>query len=445
MKAKIFRKPLFFSALLFLVVLVLTVVGLQVWAGPTAQDERVNVESADPNAPPSPELAAITVDARVVPVRQATLSFQAAGTVAQVLVTEGQAVTAGQRLLALDAARERTAVSQAEATLRQAQARYDQLRAGPQPQQVEQMRAQLAAAQARLDRLRMASAPGQLAAAEAALDAAQANLQQVLDGPSQQTLIAAQAELANAEAALRQAQAAYDRVKWRNDVGALPESAALQQATNNYEAARARWLDLQQGPTQAEVDAAVAQVQQAQARVDELKAALSPDLAAAEAEVRQFQASLELLEAGPTPEELAVAQAEVAAATAALQQALVALGRTELRAPFDGTVARLDINPGEQVNGGEPVLQLADLSRWEVRTEDLTEFEVVGIRVGAPVQITFDALPGLRLPGQVVRIRPIGADQRGDIVYTAVIALLESDDRLLWNMTAVVNLAPGQE
>ena len=42
------------------------------------------------------------------------------------------------------------------------------------------------------------------------------------------------------KAALRQAQSAYDNLSWRNDIGVLPESRQLQEATNNYEAAQAR-------------------------------------------------------------------------------------------------------------------------------------------------------------------------------------------------------------
>jgi HlyD family secretion protein len=56
------------------------------------------------------------------------------------------------------------------------------------------------------------------------------------------------------------------------------------------------------------------------------------------------------------------------------------------------------------------------------------------------VTLTFDALPGLAKDGVVSRIRPIGQDNRGDIVYTLVIDPAQHDERLLWNMTAVVEI-----
>jgi multidrug resistance efflux pump len=62
----------------------------------------------------------------------------------------------------------------------------------------------------------------------------------------------------------------------------------------------------------------------------------------------------------------------------------------------------------------------------------------VGVTAGDKVQITFDALPDVVMDGEVVRVRPLGEDNRGDIVYKVVVSPDSQDDRLLWNMTAVV-------
>jgi HlyD family secretion protein len=163
-------------------------------------------------------------------------------------------------------------------------------------------------------------------------------------------------------------------------------------------------------------------------------------VAEAQAAVRQAEAQVALLEAGVRPETIAVAEADVAAAEATLAQAQAVLSDTELRAPFAGVVAALNVNLGEQTAAGAPVVSLADLSRWQIETEDLTEFDVVGVRPNDKVMLSFDALPDLRKDGVVARIRPIGQDNRGDIVYTLVIDPAQQDERLLWNMTAVVEI-----
>jgi HlyD family secretion protein len=393
---------------------------------------------AGAQVPPAATGSRVVADAKVVPVQSAELSMSAGGIVEQLDVQEGDTVTAGQILIKLDDAQQRVGVAQAQANLQSAQANVDQLLAGARTQEIAQAEAGLAAAQSAYDRLANASSPGNIAAAQAGVAQAQANLQSVLEGPSEAALIAAQADLRNAEAQLRNATSAYNRIKDQNDVGMRPESLALEQATIAYESAKARLADLQNGATAGQIAAARAGVSQAAAQLDTLQKSAPMDLASSQAAVDQAQAQLDLLKAGARPEAIAIAEANVAAATASLQNALVALADTELRAPFGGLIATINTAIGEQVSPGAPIIVMADTSTWEIETSDLTEFDVVGIQPGASVRLTFDAIPDLELPGTVSRIRPIGEDNRGDTVYKVVVTPDQNDPRLLWNMTAVV-------
>ena len=387
-----------------------------------------------------PKSGDILVDGRVVPAQRSDLSLPVNGVLAELLVAEGDRVEAGQALLRLKSTQQQSAVAQAEAQLARSQARLEELKAGAREQELASAQAVRDAAQARLDRIQKGALPADTAAARAGLAEAQASLQGVLDGTSGQQVIAAQAELANAQSALRQAQAAYDRIAGDPEIGARPESLRLEQATNTVAAAQARLDDLNQGASASDVAGARARVQRAQAQLDMLSATNPADMAEAEAAVRQSQAQLELIEAGIRPETIAVAEADVQAAQVAVTQAKATLAETELLAPFAGTIASLDVNVGEQIAAGSPVIRLADLSRWQIETEDLKESEAIGIRPGDKVTLTFDAIPGLKQDGTVSRIRPIGEDNRGDIVYTLVIDPSEHDERLLWNLTAVVGI-----
>ncbi|MCX6043857.1 MAG: efflux RND transporter periplasmic adaptor subunit [Chloroflexi bacterium] len=380
----------------------------------------------------------IEVDARVVPVQYADLSFTLGGALESLAVKEGDQVVTGQLLARLNGAQQRVAMANAEATLQKAQAKLAELKSGARPQEIEQAQAALSAAQARQQRLTQAGLPGNIKTAEAALAASQAALAKVLEGASEQQLIAAKADLYSAQATIKQAQAAYNLVKWRNDVGALPESARLEQATTAYEAANARLADLTKVATSAEIAGANADVRRLQAQLEEIKKGMPADLAAADADVRGSQAQLDLLLAGARPEEIAAAEADVAMATAALQQTLVTLAETEIHAPFDGEVAVINGRVGEQVAPGAIAIRLANLSAWQIETEDLTELDIVGVAPGKLVTVTFDALPDLEIKGTVRYVRPIGGDRRGDIVYTVVVDPAQQDKRLLWNMTAVV-------
>jgi HlyD family secretion protein len=405
-----------------------------------------SLAKAAPTAlPPVKAEGRIVSDAKVVPARYATLSLNSGGTVAEILVQEGGQVTENQLLVRLAAPRQEAAVAQAQAEVQKAQARVNELKAGPRPQEVASAKAALDAAQAQLAKLQQGPRNEEVAAAQAQVAAAQASLQQVLDGADEPQRIAASAELANAEAALRQAQSAYDRVKGRADIGAMPESVQLEQATNAFNAAKARLADLQKAPRAGTLATAQAQVQSAKASLDVLKApAREADVSAAKAEIDRVQAQLDLLNAGTRAETLAVAEADLATAQAGVAAAQAALAENELRSPFAGTVAKIDVRVGEQVAPGAAMVRLGDQSEWQIETTDLTELNVVRVREGSPATVTFDALPDVKLPGKVIRINNFGENRQGDIVYAVVVKPDQQEPRLRWNMTASVSIEPEQ-
>ena len=363
----------------------------------------------------------VSAEAKVVPARVAGLSLPTGGIVAEVLVAEGEQVAAGQTLVRLDSARQAAAVAQAEAQLQRAQAALAELKAGSRDEERRSAQAALDAAQARLDRIRNGPLPAEVAAAKAALAEAQAAQRKTLEGSDEQQIIAAQAEALDAAAAVRQAQAAYDRVAGDTNIGLRPESLQLEHATNAYNAAQARLTQLQKGASPADIAAARARVQRAQAQLDLLAAINPADVAAAEAEVRRAQAQLDLLAAGPRPEAIAAAEAEVANAEATLTQARIALAETELRAPFAGTIAALDARVGEHVGIGNPdgpvgrSGHVADRDRRPDRAE----------RRARPRRRLGDhhlrRAPRPDATGKVIRIKPLGENKQGDMTYTVVI------------------------
>lgn len=395
----------------------------------------------EPTLPAQQALNQVIAEAVVLPKQSANLSLATSGIVAEVLVAEGDTVEQGAVLARLDNKRQVVAIAQAQAKLENAQASLAQLTAGPLPSEVLAGEAAVEIARAQLAKLTEEVRPADVAAAQAEVGAAATALQELLNGPKAGELINARAALADAEAELNQARSAYNAVKWRNDLGALPESAAMQRATNGYEAAQARYDLLVAGADPDQIADARARIQKARAELDRLQApGTASEISSAEAEVRRAEAQLAQIQAGSRPEAIAAAQAQVKEAETALMQEQLVLADTELRAPFAGVVAALDLKVGEQVTAGTPVLQLADLTTWEIHTADLTELSVVNVTEGQPVSVTLDALPDLVLAGVVTRIKPLGENKQGDITYTVIITPQATDPRLRWNMTAVATL-----
>ena len=158
----------------------------------------------------------------------------------------------------------------------------------------------------------------------------------------------------------------------------------------------------------------------------------------AEANVVESERRWNQVKDGPDPDLLQVADERVALAKASLAAAEAALARTELRAPFSGTIASVTLTPGEHVGPNQVVAILADFDEWVVETENLTEIELPKIEAGELVTVSFDSVNDLTLPGEVSRISQYFEIVRGDVTYEVVIALHEMDPRLRWGMTAVV-------
>lgn len=317
---------------------------------------------------------------KIVPAHKAALSFVASGRVQEVSVDVGDQVEAGTVLVVLDNAAATAAVAQARAGLLRAQANLDELQAGPRAQEI--------------------------AASQARLAAAQANLAQLTEEARPDAIAAARAELAAM-------QAQYDA--------------------------------LYAAPDEAVVAAAWAKVQQAQAALDRLlHPATDSQIAEADAQVQNAQAELDLLMAGARAETVAAATAAVAEAEATLQRAEADLAASQLVAPFAGTVTSLEVNPGEMVQSGQLVMTLADLSRMQVETTDLSERDVVRVAAGQPVVVFVEALD-TELAGTVARVAPEATIIGGDVVYTVLVDLDEQPPQLRWGMSADVEIQADEE
>jgi HlyD family secretion protein len=345
--------------------------------------------AATPALPSRSVGGAVTASGEVVSAQQAQMGFALSGQVETVAVALGDQVQEGDTLVSLEAATLQAGVAQAEAALSAAQAQLAEVEAGARPEE--------------------------LAAAQAAYDGALAQYHKLEAGPTDEEKRIALAALRKAQAALVSAQAAYDEIAWMEEVSEMPQTLALQQATLDYESALANYQMVTRG-------------------------ASADDLAVAWASVESAKSQLEMLQAGATPEQLAAAQAAVAQAEAGLEAAQATLSQATLVAPFAGTVAALQVSPGQIVVPGQVVLTLADLTQLQVETTDLSERDVAGVQVGQEATVYVEAL-NQDIPGRVARISPLASTVGGDVVYTVVVDLDEQPEGLRLGMSVEVEIA----
>jgi len=390
----------------FIVVIILAILGAvgyfgyqQYLKGQAAQEptyETVTVRRGDISA-------TVSATGAVLPERELSLAFSATGTIAAVNVEVGQQVDEGEVLASLDTTDLDLAVRQAEIGLAQAQAQLRQLQEKPSP-------VDLAAAQAAVD------------SAQGNLNSARASYQQTLKGPDSDTLAAAQAQVDQAKVQLLQAQQAYDRVKDRADVGMMPQSVQLQNATIALETAEAQFRAAQKSVTSAQVSAALAQV------------------TGAEAQVAQAQATLDKLQRGPSAEQVVIAQAGVDQAQLALEQAQRRLANARLVAPWAGVVTTVAAVEGGPAAIGQPAVRLVDTTRFHLDVQ-VDEVDIALIQPGQRVEVEIDALSDVRLGGKVTRISPASiTSQTGGVSYSVRLDVDSAGAPLLAGMSATATI-----
>lgn len=121
---------------------------------------------------------------------------------------------------------------------------------------------------------------------------------------------------------------------------------------------------------------------------------------------RQYEAAteeLKLLEAGARPDRIEAARAQMKEAEAALRLARVRLDKASIYAPIAGAVLVKDVEEGEVVSPGLPIVTVADLSDMWVKIY-IDEVNIGRIRLGQEAAVRVDAFPSREFAGHVIYI-----------------------------------------
>ena len=396
-------------------VVVAAVVGAFVWRSRLAKQPEQETRSAVVER--GTMLVAISASGSIEPQARVSLAFELSGRVAEVEVEVGDKVEAGDVLVRLDDERLTLQVQQAQAALASAEAQLAQLQAGPRPEEVEAAEANLKAAQ------------GQVSAAAA-------NRDQLEGGASDAQIAAAEADLASAMTQQKIAEDTHDMTikcvtfTWLGEERTICPALGTpeEQARYNLHAA-----DKALSAAQVQLDELLAG-----ADTDQLRAARA-NVSAAAAQRDAAQAQLDLLLDGATGEQIAAVEAQVTQARAALEQAELSLEYATLRAPFDGTVATVNVTAGEMASAGLPAITLVDTSRFHI-TVGVDEMDVGRLAEGQAVEVTLDAFPDATITGTVERIAPAATLEAGVVYYDVIIGLAPTDAAIRADMTANVTI-----
>ncbi|MGB3917681.1 MAG: HlyD family efflux transporter periplasmic adaptor subunit [Thiothrix litoralis] len=213
------------------------------------------------------------------------------------------------------------------------------------------------------------------------------------------------------------------------------ETAARQGATDRLHAAEAQLADLQSGKRPQELQVIRAQLTQAQAAAqlsatelqrverlvkgrfissDQLDTARTNDKLN-QAKITELQAQLSVAELAARPDALKVAEANVAAARATLQQADWQLAQKTVTATRNGLVNDTYYQQGEWVPAGSPVLSILPPENRKVRFF-IPEPQLGSLQTGQTVQVSCDGC-GDSIPMKISYISP-QAEYTPPVIYS---------------------------
>ncbi len=315
-----------------------------------------------------------------------------------------------------------------------------------------------------------------VSAAKTAFERAQNTLNTAQTALEELTEPTKEAVIADMTAAVQLAKSRLDDTERQIRELTEPEEAVIADMTTAVQLARSRLADAEtdlQELTESEdvslsvenlgaqADLARANLQQAKDDLEDLLAeadptelvaiaALQEDIEVARLDLDDKRQDLEdLISRDPESLDLAVLQVNVASASVALSQAEERLANATITAPWDGFVAKLDVEEGDEVERHTNIMVVVDTGVVEV-DGGVDEIDVLQAQVGAEASVEIDALPDQTITGAVsfIAAEPDSGQggQGGIVSYPVRIRLTVPDGvDLPAGLSAVASITTSEE
>ncbi|KAA3662656.1 MAG: HlyD family efflux transporter periplasmic adaptor subunit [Chloroflexi bacterium] len=422
-------------------VLLLTIVGFLVF-----QQREIIVEAA-PKASTAVSHSStptnLTATGHIQAAERATLSFNTPGRVVIAPVRVGDAVAAGDVLMALDTTELEINLAMAQQNLAIQEANLTELKNGATAAELTAAETAVSSATTYLTQLQAGPRPAEIAVQHADLSvytastySAAASLQLVHNSSAADQIAATRVELAQAESALSQARKINDSWKDENTHRMLKEAeerVAIAQSRLNTLLNGPNTHD--QGAAQAELAAAAAQEEAAQVQTNIFLQGGTPEqISAAEAQLAQAQAALDTLQRGASDAQVMMAETAVSQATLDIEAAQDALNQATLKAPFDGVITAVYVTEGSIASG--PVIEMLNPDKLEIVLK-VSEIDIAQLQEGQTAIVHTETWPTERLESSITRIAPSAIVGESRVNYEIRLALPKSNHPIRVGMTAV--------
>jgi HlyD family secretion protein len=126
--------------------------------------------------------------------------------------------------------------------------------------------------------------------------------------------------------------------------------------------------------------------------------------------------------------DIANQEIQVKQAQDTLNDAQAKLADYSIIAPFDGVLAAVNVKNGDSISANTAVATI--ITKQNIAEITLNEVDAANIKVGQKVTLTFDAIDGLNIAGEVSELDNIGTVSQGVVTYGVKITFDTQDDRV---------------
>lgn len=109
-----------------------------------------------------------------------------------------------------------------------------------------------------------------------------------------------------------------------------------------------------------------------------------------------------------------------------------------IRAPFDGTLAKVNAKKSDNISSATVVATI--ITAQKMAEVSLNEIDVAKVKIGQKVMLSFDAVPELSIAGQVREIDTVGTISSGVVTYNVKTSFDSQDDRVKPGMSVSADI-----
>lgn len=459
MKSRFAKFRTFFFRKRILIPLVLIVAGLIWYFSSNSNNKAETILTVQP----STFLQDVAVTGKVVPAKNVDMGFETSARVSKVYVSVGDSVKQGQILASVSNGDQQAIVAQRQAQVDAQAAKLAQAQKGSRPEDITIAQTSVDGAKTTYAQS-LQSLVDQIKDSYSKVDdAVRSKADQLFKDPRtiNPDVISFDSYVLRQSVNSQRLAIGEMLTAWSSSISNLStdnySSTYLSEARTNLATARRFLNDLGTGVSSLVTSAAIPQttIDKYTSDISSARTSIGASISALESAqqaylgsqtaYKQAQDQLALKKAGSTPEEIATQAANLQSARADLQSAQALLYKTNIVAPFDGLITKVDTKEGEIASINANVISLISASTYEVDSY-ISENDIAKIKVGQPAKVTLDAYgKDVVFDAAVVEVDPAETVLDGVSTYKTKLQFTVNDPRIKSGMTANITIQTAEK